>query len=89
MAERDARAGAYSGSHWISTDLVKWTHLPIALWDDEPFDSVATYTGSATVINGSVALVYPGVRDGRRGLPGQTNVEWLTCSSDGAHHYNT
>jgi hypothetical protein len=62
--------------------------VPTALWNDKPYDSVAVYTGSATVVNGSVALIYPGVCDGGRPVNGtSTNtgpVVWPTCSSTGA-----
>ena len=73
--------------HAVSRDLVKWAHLPVALWNDQPYDSVAIYTGSATVVNGTVQLIYPGVCDGSR----QGSVPhplWPSCSDDGAYHYN-
>ena len=74
--------------HAVSRDLVHWSHLPVALWNDQPFDSVAVYTGSATVVNGSVAIIYPGVCDGARAGTNPGPVVWPTCSADGAHHYN-
>jgi hypothetical protein len=78
--------------HAVSRDMVKWAHLPTALWNDQPYDSVAIYTGSATVVNGSVALIYPGVCDGSRpanGKPTNTGpVVWPSCSTDFAYHYN-
>ena len=70
----------------------RWSQLPIALWNDQPFDSVAVYTGSATVVNGTVQIVYPGVCDGHRpdpsGRPTIPDPIWPTCSDDGAYHYN-
>jgi len=36
--------------HAVSADLVKWTHLPVAIWNDQVYDSVAIYTGSVTVV---------------------------------------
>ena len=72
--------------HAVSRDLVHWSHLPVALWNDQPFDSVAVYTGSATVVNGSVAIIYPGVCDGARAGTNPGPVVWPTCSADGAHH---
>jgi sucrose-6-phosphate hydrolase SacC (GH32 family) len=78
--------------HAVSRDLRKWAHLPVALWNDQPFDSVAIYTGSATVVNGTICLVYPGVCDGHRpldnGEPTVADPVWPTCSDDDAYHYN-
>lgn len=57
--------------HWASRDLVKWTRLPVALWnglDDSvepfritPYDNDAVFTGSGTLVNGTIKLVYPGL----------------------------
>jgi sucrose-6-phosphate hydrolase SacC (GH32 family) len=47
--------------HAVSADAVRWAHLPVALWNDQPYDNVAVYTGSATIVNGSPVLVYPGL----------------------------
>ena len=47
--------------HFVSRDLAHWAQLPVAIWNDQPYDSVAVYTGSATVVNGQVVQVYPGV----------------------------
>ena len=38
-----------------------YRHLPVALWNDQPYDNQAIYSGSATVVNGTVVLVYPGL----------------------------
>jgi sucrose-6-phosphate hydrolase SacC (GH32 family) len=35
--------------HAASRDLVSWARLPVALWNDRPFDRVNVYTGSATI----------------------------------------
>ncbi len=57
--------------HWASRDLVKWSRLPVALWnglDDSvqpfkltPYDNLAVFTGSGTLVNGTIKLVYPGL----------------------------
>ena len=47
--------------HFASRDLVEWRHLDVALWNDESFDATAIFTGSATVVNGSVRLIYSAV----------------------------
>jgi sucrose-6-phosphate hydrolase SacC (GH32 family) len=57
--------------HWVSKDLVRWSRAPVALWNGldtsaapprvTPYDNGAIYTGSATLVNGSIKLVYPGL----------------------------
>lgn len=48
--------------HVVSRDLAHWARMPVAIWNDEPYDSVAVYTGSATVLeDGSIAQIYPGI----------------------------
>ena len=49
--------------HVVSADLVHWARLPVALWNDQPYDRVAIYTGSATLVDGVPTLVYPGLCD--------------------------
>ena len=51
-------------AHVASRDLVHWARLPVALWNDRPFDHTAVYTGSATVVDGAVTIIYPGVCHG-------------------------
>ena len=74
--------------HVVSRDLLHWAHLPVALWNDQPYDSVAVYTGSAAVHNGSVVLVYPGVCDGHTPSHTPINATWPSCGDDFQHHYN-
>lgn len=47
--------------HAVSSDMVHWAHLPVSVWNDQPYDSVAIYTGSATIVDGVPVLVYPGL----------------------------
>jgi sucrose-6-phosphate hydrolase SacC (GH32 family) len=47
--------------HAVSANLVHWAHLPVAVWNDQAYDSVAIYTGSATIVNGIPTMVYPGL----------------------------
>ena len=35
--------------------------MPVSLWNDRPYDSYAIFTGSATVVDGQVVHVYPGL----------------------------
>lgn len=61
--------------HFASRNLVHWTQLPVALWNDMPYDALGIYTGSATVVNGQVVQVYPGVCN--RSNPSL----WPTCTT--------
>jgi sucrose-6-phosphate hydrolase SacC (GH32 family) len=47
--------------HAVSRDLTMWARLPVAIWNDRPYDSAAIFTGSATVVNGKVMQIYPGI----------------------------
>lgn len=47
--------------HAVSSDQVHWAHLPVAVWNDQPYDNVAIYTGSSTLVNGVPTMVYPGL----------------------------
>ena len=69
--------GQYVRGHAVSRDLVHWAHLPVSLWNDRPYDNWAIFTGSATVVDGAVVQVYPGlckpVKAGTT-CPGATNL---------------
>lgn len=58
--------------HVASKDLIQWARLPIAIWNDKPYDSVAIFTGSATVVNGQVMQMYPGICD---------KGDWENCTT--------
>ena len=57
--------------HWASRNLVKWSRLPVALWNGldgsvepfkiTPYDNQAVFTGSGTLVNGTIKLVFPGL----------------------------
>ena len=46
--------------HAASRDMVRWTRLPVAITNTTWYDSVSIWTGSATVVNGTPYLTYPG-----------------------------
>ena len=47
----------------MSPDL-RWAHAPVAMWNGEGwYDVHALFTGSATVIDGTPVLMFPGVCD--------------------------
>ena len=60
--------------HVVSSDLVHWAHLPVAIWNDQPYDRYAIYSGSATVIDfgdgGRPFIIYPGL---------SLHDEWPAC----------
>ena len=47
--------------HVVSRDLVRWAQLDAALWNDQPFDRIALFTGSATIVDGLPYMIYPGL----------------------------
>ena len=70
--------GGRTYGHAVSKDLIHWAHMPISVWNDQPYDSRAIWTGSATIVNGSVVQVYPGLCEYNKthpsGCPGGTNL---------------
>lgn len=58
--------------HTVSADMVHWAHLPVAVWNDQPYDNVAIYTGSATIVNGVPTMVYPGLCN---------KADWPACET--------
>ena len=46
---------------------------PLSIWNDRPYDEHAIYTGSATVVDGKVFQVYPGLC-----YPQFSDCEWRT-----------
>jgi len=47
--------------HAVSNDMVHWARLPVPLWNDKPYDQLAISSASATVVNESIYIVYPGL----------------------------
>eukprot|EP00948_MAST-09A_sp_MAST-9A-sp1_P001800 g1800.t1 len=58
--------------HAVSRDLIHWAHLPVAIWNDQPYDNEAIFTGSATVVDGKVVQIYPGLCN---------KNDWPSCST--------
>ena len=48
-------------AHVVSRDLIHWARLPIAIWNDQPYDNIAIFTGSTTIVNGVPHIIYPGL----------------------------
>jgi sucrose-6-phosphate hydrolase SacC (GH32 family) len=47
-----------SWGHAISSDLVTWAHLPVALWPNNTYDSSGVFSGSITVVDGAPVISY-------------------------------
>jgi sucrose-6-phosphate hydrolase SacC (GH32 family) len=58
---RNGEGGGPVIAHAVSADLAKWTRLPIAVWNDAPYDSRAIFTGSTTIVNMVPTMMYPGL----------------------------
>ena len=69
--------GGRTYGHAVSKDLTHWAHMPDSIWNDQPYDTSAIYTGSASIVDGKVVQVYPGlckVSNTTPGCPGGTNL---------------
>jgi beta-fructofuranosidase len=51
--------GGPTFGHAVSADMVRWTRLPVAVWNDARFDTKGVWTGSATIVDGVPTIVYP------------------------------
>ncbi|MCD7738071.1 MAG: glycoside hydrolase family 32 protein [Lachnospiraceae bacterium] len=59
----DTKWGPMHWGHAVSTDLLHWEYLPVALAPDEAFDREGCFSGSAlTLPDGRHLLMYTGVR---------------------------
>lgn len=60
--------GNISWGHAVSTDLIHWTYLEVALYPDQWYDIDGVWSGSATILkDGSPALMYTGGRTNANG----------------------
>lgn len=66
--------------HAVSSDLVRWAQLPVALWNAEAFDLMAVFTGSATLVGAEPRLIFPGIC--------QTGAYWPLWPGGCATYFN-
>eukprot|EP01084_Bolivina_argentea_P315789 547240_1 len=66
--------------HAISYDLLRWHNLPIAIENNEPYNSGGVFTGSTTVVNGIPTIMYVNSQENKWCLayPNNTNDVNLT-----------
>ncbi|KAK9103189.1 hypothetical protein Sjap_020443 [Stephania japonica] len=56
--------GNITWGHAVSTDLIHWLYLPLAMVPDQWYDFNGVWTGSATLLpNGSIVMIYTGSTD--------------------------
>ncbi|MBQ7916628.1 MAG: glycoside hydrolase family 32 protein, partial [Firmicutes bacterium] len=57
--------GPMHWGHVVSSDLVHWERMPIALYPDQPYDKDGCFSGTALSLeDGRHLLMYTGVKDG-------------------------
>eukprot|EP01043_Picozoa_sp_COSAG02_P024466 COSAG02_NODE_1337_length_13193_cov_9.142050_5_plen_565_part_00 len=49
------------GGHLATTDFVHFKRLSIAIWNDRWYDKAAIWTFSATIVDGTPRIIYPGI----------------------------
>ena len=79
--------GGRTYGHAVSKDMTKWAHMPDSIWNDHSYDASAIYTGSATIVNGTVIQVWS-PRPHHLTPPHTTHVSqgYTTLTSTGAFH---
>ena len=94
LGDPEKRHWNVSVGHAVSTDMINWTILPDALhpskqWrgDDEPFDSLTTWTGCVIREAGRWVMFYTGTMRSEKGLKQRIGraesddlVTWVKCA---------
>jgi len=77
--------GPMHWGHAISSDLIKWNYLPVALAPDETFDKDGCFSGSAIEKDDKLYLMYTGhVNTGPNIKEDYKQVQCLAYSEDGS-----
>lgn len=74
--------GTIHWGHAVSTDLIHWEHLPLALYPSNEDGEVHCYSGCAVAKDGVPYLFYTSVGAGNRG-PEKGAQQWSAVSHDG------
>ncbi|MDE6398631.1 MAG: GH32 C-terminal domain-containing protein [Clostridiales bacterium] len=76
--------GPMHWGHAVSSDLVHWEHLPLALYPDREYDKDGCFSGTAVAVGDRLYLMYTGVKaDG--GGKAAHQVQCLAYSDDGVY----
>lgn len=76
--------GPMHWGHAVSSDLIKWSYLPVALAPDESFDKNGCFSGSAIEKDDKLYLMYTGhVNTGTNIKEDYKQVQCLAYSQDG------
>ena len=92
----EPRWGTMHWGHAVSTDLIHWEHLPIALYPTKPQDRNGCFSGSAVEHDGKLYLFYTGVRyhqENPENIHKHVDNDFESCqmlmvSDDGEHFDN-
>lgn len=79
----DSKWSAMHWGHAVSEDLIKWSHLPMALAPSEVYDdddNGGCFSGSAVDDNGVLTLIYTGATNNEDGT---VQVQCIATSQDG------
>lgn len=54
--------GGITWGHVVSRNLTAWARVGVGVWNDQPYDRTAIYSGSCVnSVHGQMTLIYPGV----------------------------
>ena len=80
----DSVWGPMHWGHAVSSDGIDWSHLPVALAPDKPYDKGGCFSGSALAHDGKLYLMYTGHLPAEDGRPLRQNQN-IAYSEDGIH----
>ncbi|KAJ0179137.1 hypothetical protein K1T71_004849 [Dendrolimus kikuchii] len=76
-------AGVAHWGHAVSTNLVTWKHLPIAMKPDQSYDKTGVFSGSGIVVNDILYLFYTGNVNFEDQIPDRKQVQAMAYTTDG------
>eukprot|EP01102_Stenamoeba_stenopodia_P007230 TRINITY_DN2011_c0_g6_i1.p1 TRINITY_DN2011_c0_g6~~TRINITY_DN2011_c0_g6_i1.p1 ORF type:complete len:825 (-),score=170.43 TRINITY_DN2011_c0_g6_i1:84-2489(-) len=87
-------AAVWGDMHWghaVSTDLVHWTYLPVAIAPSEPYDINGIWSGSTTIVGNKPIALYTGISNNNvqaqcAAMPADVNdtllINWIKSDSN-------